>query len=152
MLTKLSTFMYKKRYNRSFVTVLPSTSAGYPHSFRNCFHFSVLQRISKMKAALFVALAICATVAVSVPAPGAPYGGIPPAAAAFIPPAARAFIPTPEEIAALNALKTTPAPGAGPFGPSSGPVEPPTMPPAVANLVNKYKAAAAAFAPPTPAV
>ncbi|XP_068238881.1 uncharacterized protein [Palaemon carinicauda] len=96
-----------------------------------------------MKAALFVVLAICASVAVSGPAPAGPYGGIPPAASAFIPPAAKAFIPTPEEIAALNALKTTvTAPSSGP-----GPAGPPTMPAAVANLVNKYKAAAAAFAP-----
>ncbi|XP_066962203.1 uncharacterized protein [Macrobrachium rosenbergii] len=111
-----------------------------------------------MKATLFITIAICASTAVSVPAPGAPYEGIPPAAAAFIPAIAEAFIPTPEEIAALNALNTTPAPGAEPTVPPTGPTVPPTMPAAVANLIKKYKAAAEAATlakvalPPTPII
>ncbi|XP_068238880.1 DNA translocase FtsK 1-like [Palaemon carinicauda] len=108
-----------------------------------------------MKAVLFIALAIWASCVASVPAPGGAYAGMPPEVAAFIPPIARAFIPTPEEIAALKALDTTPAPGATP---PSGPMAPPTMPAAVAHLVQKYKAAAQAAAlaaaalPPTPIV
>ncbi|XP_037776801.1 uncharacterized protein LOC119573769 [Penaeus monodon] len=61
-----------------------------------------------------------------------------------------AFIPTPEEIQALNALHTTPAPGVVPT-PGAAPVGPPTMPPAVGSLIAKYKAAVAAFIPSTAA-
>ncbi|KAK8751520.1 hypothetical protein OTU49_008897, partial [Cherax quadricarinatus] len=98
-----------------------------------------------------------------------------------------AFIPTAKEIADLQALNTTPAPGLLPAAPALGglpaapalgglPAAPalgglpgapalgslpaaaapsslliPTMPPAVAKLVAKYQAAAAAFSPTLPA-
>ncbi|KAK7075708.1 hypothetical protein SK128_004005 [Halocaridina rubra] len=100
-----------------------------------------------MKASIIIALIGCLALVNAIPAPGA-MGGGGAGMGPFIPTAAmiQAFIPTPEEIAALNALNTTPVPGA----PTTTPSGPPTMPPAVANLVNKYKMAVSAFIPPSP--
>ncbi|XP_042891147.1 oleosin-B6-like [Penaeus japonicus] len=106
-----------------------------------------------MKAAVVFCFAASLAVAAALPPPGGFGGFAPPAPAGpFAPSPAMiaAFIPTPEEIQALNALHTTPAPGAVPapaVAPGT-PTAPPTMPPAVANLVKKYQAAAAAFMPP----
>ncbi|XP_037777520.1 PPE family protein PPE2-like [Penaeus monodon] len=105
-----------------------------------------------MKVAVVLCFVATLTVAAALPPPGGFGGFMPPAAGAFIPSPAmiQSFIPTPEEIQALNALHTTPAPGAAPapaVAPGT-PTAPPTMPPAVANLVKKYQAAAAAFMPP----
>ncbi|XP_037777522.1 classical arabinogalactan protein 4-like isoform X2 [Penaeus monodon] len=105
-----------------------------------------------MKVAVVFCFAASLAVAAALPPPGGFGGAVPPAAGAFVPSPAmiQSFIPTPEEIQALNALHTTPAPGAAPapaVAPGT-PTAPPTMPPAVANLVKKYQAAAAAFMPP----
>ncbi|XP_042891148.1 oleosin-B6-like [Penaeus japonicus] len=106
-----------------------------------------------MKAAVVFCFAASLAVAAALPPPGGFGGFAPPAPAGpFAPSPAMiaAFIPTPEEIQALNALHTTPAPGAvpAPAVAPGAPTAPPTMPPAVANLVKKYQAAAAAFMPP----
>ncbi|XP_063587068.1 collagen, type I, alpha 1b-like [Penaeus indicus] len=126
-----------------------------------------------MKVALSFAAVLAAVAA--LPPPLGPGGAGP--AGSFMPSPAmiQSFIPTPEEINALAAIPPA-APGAfggapGPFGAPKafgapgafgafgapgaafgpGAVAPPTLPPAVAHMVSKYQAAAAAFMPPAPA-
>nr|XP_045619426.1 lysine-rich arabinogalactan protein 19-like [Procambarus clarkii]XP_045619427.1 lysine-rich arabinogalactan protein 19-like [Procambarus clarkii] len=152
---------------------------------------------------VFVCVAALVYAAAAMPPPGAASGVPPPPHTAATPsPAAApvaapfsmfsAFVPTAKEIADLQALNTTPAPGilpvaaiaglpaaaiaglpatapggltpaAGPVGlpgatapvglpgATAAPLLVPTMPPAVAKLVAKYQAAAAAFSPTVPA-
>ncbi|XP_063587062.1 uncharacterized protein LOC134764404 [Penaeus indicus] len=106
-----------------------------------------------MKVAVVLCFVATLTVAAALPPPGGFGGAMPPAAAgAFVhsPAMVQSFVPTPEEINALNALHSTPAPATipAPVVAPGAPTAPPTMPPAVANLVKKYQAAAAAFMPP----
>ncbi|ROT81017.1 hypothetical protein C7M84_000222 [Penaeus vannamei] len=87
------------------------------------------RRDIKMKVAVVLCFAASLAVAAAVPPPGGFGGYMPPPAGAFVPSPAmiQAFIPTPEEIQALNALHTTPAPGAAP-APAVAPGTP-TAPP-----------------------
>jgi len=105
------------------------------------------------RTALALAFLLAATV-LAVPPPEAGVG------------IASPFIPSAGQIAALNALHPVPfagaaggaagaIPGLGAMLPAAAPaakaaaaVAPPTVPPAVASLIQKYQAAATAFAPP----
>ncbi|XP_047474152.1 classical arabinogalactan protein 9-like [Penaeus chinensis] len=97
---------------------------------------------ARMKVAALLCFAAAVAAASAMPPVGGPAPPSPPS-----PEMIAAFIPTPEEIQALSALHTTPAPGVV----LPAPVGPPTMPPAVASLVAKYKAAVAALASSTSA-